>query len=357
MRKNINIFAVGPCAGLLFAALIYGCGSSPASTTSPESADDSIPVSIRPVISVGAGKEIRASGLVISTSEQRLAFKIGGVTQRVLAKEGQRVQAGQLLAILNTTEIDAQVAQALEALNKAERDLQRVENLYRDSSATLELLQNAGSARDLAKEALRIARFNREYAEIRAPKSGRILRKLINEGEIVAPGVPAFVIYESGPAYWAVKLQLSDRDWAALHIGAPAEIRIDAFPERVIPAAVSELAPAADPVSGLYAVELRFEPQDLRVAPGLFASAMIRAASTEALVEAPIEAVVEGDGHQAFVFTPGADGQTARKIPVSVAQVREKSVLLRQLPDSVRHVITLGAPYLKEGKRIKIARE
>ncbi|MFN4080104.1 MAG: efflux RND transporter periplasmic adaptor subunit [Saprospiraceae bacterium] len=353
LRKQVVI-----AAGILCAALThYGCGGPGSAPADAESADESIPVSVRPLLRVGEGREIRASGRVISTSEQRLAFKIGGVVQRILVKEGQQVRQGQLLAALDATEIDAQVTQAAEALNKAERDLQRVSNLYRDSSATLEMYQNAGTARDLAAEALRIARFNRQYAEIRAPRSGKVLRKLVNEGEIVGPGVPAFVVYESGAAHWAVKLMLSDKDWAALRLGTPAEIRIDAFQDRPITGTVSELAPAADPVSGLYAVELRFDPRDLRLAPGLFATATLRPASSEALVEAPIEALVEGDGREAFVFAPGADGLTARKIPVSVAQIRGSSVLLRPLPDSVRRVVTLGSPYLKDGKKIKIVAE
>ncbi len=107
------------------------CGSNLAKENDANT--NSIAVRLAQVETQVINRPILASGLVASASEARLAFKTGGVIDRILVKEGQTVVRGQLLATLNLTEISAQVNQAKEGVAKAERDLNRVKNLYADS--------------------------------------------------------------------------------------------------------------------------------------------------------------------------------------------------------------------------------
>ena len=267
--------------------------------------------------------------------------------------EGDYVKAGRLLAELDKTEIDAQVSQANQALQKAERDLARVQGLYRDSSATLELLENATTGRDVAVETARIARFNQQYAEIRATRSGKIIKKLMNEGEITGPGTPVFVLFETGKDDWVVKVNVSDRDWARLRLGMQASVKMDAYPGTTFRGRVSDLAPAADPANGLYPVEIRVSPQGKRFAPGLFAQVDIQPSRAQNYTVVPIEAIIEGDGQEAFVYVLKPDGRSVEKTPVRVVFLEgEMAVLADKMGDSTE-VITSGAPYLTEKKKVK----
>lgn len=355
--KNINlknftsvfiatIFAIG-------ALSIFACGSKKEAPTgvAPEP-DERITVRAAEVETRTASLPVTASGTLTSTAEQRLSFKIGGVITRILVEEGANVRAGQLLATLDKTEIDAQVSQAEQALAKAERDLARVQGLYRDSSATLEMVENATTGRDVAKESARIARFNQQYAEIRATKSGRIIKKLMNQGEIAGPGMPVFVLFETGADNWVVQINASDRDWARLNLGMKASIHFDAYPNTEFTGTVSELAVSADPASGLYPVEIRVSPQGKRFAPGLFAQVMIQTGSGRPYATIPIEALIEGDGKQAFVYAP--NGNQVQKIAVEVAYLDGKTAIIARGLEGVSQVITYGAPYLNEKKKIQI---
>ena len=353
MKKSTPLMALssGALAGFLF--FLGGCGSEAAPVTL-ENTDDRIPVRTVAVSRENNALPIEASGIVTSTAEQRLSFKIGGVIRKIFVDEGDVVRPGQLLAVLDKTEIDAQVAQAQQALSKAERDLGRVEGLYRDSSATLELLQNATTGRDVAKETVRIAVFNQSYAEIRATRGGKIIKKLANEGEVTGPGMPAFVLFETGAEDWVVKLNVSDRDWARLQVGMPAELALDAYPGQAITGRIRDLAPAADPSNGLYPVEVSLPANKLRLAPGLFAKARITPKETRTYYALPLEAIVEGDDRSAYVFVPQADGETVRKVQVHVAQITAKTALIDQGLDGVNAVVSTGAPYLNEKKKVKI---
>jgi RND family efflux transporter MFP subunit len=239
-------------------------------------------------------------------------------------------------------------------LDKTERDLKRVQGLYRDSSATLELLENATTGRDVAADGYRIAVFNQQYAEIRANRSGKIVKKLLNEGEITGPGNPVLVLYEAGKDDWVVDVNLPDRDWARLQMGATAEVHMDAYPEKVFSGRVSRLAPAADPTNGLYEVEISVQPQGLRFAPGLFAEVDFDPRDAASYPVIPIEALIEGDGYSAFVFVPDAQAGTVRKAPITVAFIDNNNVFVNKGLEGVTQVVTSGAPYLNETKKIRV---
>lgn len=364
--KKIKPSLLAPATLVAFALmglfyLLGGCGNQEAKIN-PASAgqtptDERIPVNTAPVQTKSIDLPVHASGTLTSSAEQRLSFKIGGIIRKIYVDEGDLVRPGQLLAVLDKTEIDAQVNQASQALLKSERDLARVEGLYRDSSATLELLQNATTGRDMAKETAQIARFNQQYAEIRASRGGKIIKKLMNEGEITGPGTPVFVLFETGKDDWVVKLSVSDRDWARLNTGMNASVSMDAYPGTNFNGKVSDLAPAADPASGLYPVEIRVTPQGKRFAPGLFATVDITPRQARAYAVVPVEAIIEGDGREAFVFALQPDGESVRKIPVQVAFIEGNLAVLAQGLEGTTEVVTSGAPYLTEKKKVKKVQE
>lgn len=335
---------------LAFFLTFIACQSEPA-TTAVQQADTAIPVRTAKVERRSTSLPVVASGILTSAHEQRLAFKIGGVIRKIYVDEGDVVRAGQLLAILDKTEIDAQVSQAQQALTKAERDYERVKGLYSDSSATLELLQNAGTGRDVARETARIAAFNQQYAEIRAGANGRVIKKLANEGEIIGPGMPAFVLFETGPDDWVARIQVSDRDWARIQKGMPAELRIDAFPDTQFRGKVTDLSPSADPSNGLYQVEINVPQQGKRFAPGLFVQARIQTPPTPTLAVAPIEAIVEGEGRQAFVYVP--QGDQVKKQAVTIYSFDNRFVWISRGLENIDEVVVEGTPYLTESKKIR----
>lgn len=352
MRNRIYL-SLGALALLAICAWA-ACGQK-TNTKQPEtvSGDEAIPVRTVLVQQRQVALPIEGSGMLTSSAEQRLSFKVGGVIRKIYVDEGDVVRAGQLLAVLDKTEIDAQVAQANQALTKSERDLARVQGLYKDSSATLELLENATTGRDVAKETVRIATFNQAYAEIRATRSGKIVRKLMNDGEIVGPGMPVFVLFETGANDWVLKVNVSDRDWARLDKGMAAQVKLDAYQDVDFAGKVSDIAPTADPQSGLYPVEIQIDPRGKRFAPGLFGKVNVQSKQARNYAIIPIESIVEGDGKSAFVYALQADGQSVRKVPVQIAFVEGGNALVLNGLEQGTEVVTAGAPYLNEQKKVK----
>ena len=109
-------------------------------------ASDVVPVRVAPLEMATLSGDIVATGLLTTENDARLAFKIGGVIDRIYVTEGQTVKKGQLLASLKTGEINAQIEQTRLGLEKAKRDFNRAQNLFKDSVATLEQVQKIGRA-------------------------------------------------------------------------------------------------------------------------------------------------------------------------------------------------------------------
>lgn len=347
---------------LSIAVLLWACGSKAETTaTGPESASEStegvVPVKLTPVTSVVRAEPVVASGLVSSAEEARLSFKVGGIINRLYVDEGQTVRKGQLLATLDLTEIDAQVSQAQLASEKAERDLTRVQRLYADTAATLEQLQNATTGQNASKQALTIAQFNRSYAQIRASVDGTVTRKVANAGEYVAPGASVYLISGNRRNDWVVRVGVSDKDWARLQPGNRATVRLDAYPDRTFNGTISELAQAADPVNKLYEVEVKISPDGAgtaKLAPGLFASVTLVPARSRSYVVVPVEAIVEGNGKDGFVYVASSNRKSVKKIPVQIGYLDGDKVLLTNGLSGIREVITAGSAFLTEESRVVI---
>jgi membrane fusion protein, multidrug efflux system len=344
----------------ILAFTIVSCSDNQAAVTPKtpiptlaSASDEAIPVRIQPVVISHQSRILQYSGLMATNDEARLSFKIGGIVSRIFVKEGDYVSAGQLLATLDLTEIDAQVQQAALNVEKAQRDENRLSNLYRDTVASLEQLQNSHTQSTVAGEALRIARFNRQYAQIRASSDGTIVQKIGNEGEYLAAGTPVLVFNGTGNKDWVVRFGVSDKDWAVLHRGDQAAVTIDAYPDHRFSGTVTKLAEAADPANGTYDVEVTIKTAGHKFAPGLFCSLQLQPAAGRAYTLIPASALTEGEGSGGYVYTLNADNRTVRKIPVRIAFFRDDLIAVSSGLDSVREVITDGVGYLTERSIVK----
>ncbi len=336
---------------------IAACGKAKGEEKQTTKTDDAEVIAIKTVKvqEKNMVHDIVATGILASKAESKLSFKTGGIISKIYVKEGDDIKAGQLLATLDLTEINSQVAQAKLGVEKSERDLQRAKNLYADTVATLETVQNATTGADIARKSLQIAQFNQRFSEIRAAKGGRVIKKLMNAGELAGPGMPVFFINEAmaSNSDWVVRVGVSDKDWAALRNGNAVKINFDAYPNENFEGRVSKLADMADPMSGTYEVEVTVNTKGKRLASGLFAHVALKPSGSSVMSVVPIEALVEGNGAEGFVFTLAADSTSVVKNLVKILSIHEKEIGISSTVP-IKDVITEGSSYLTEKSKVKL---
>lgn len=333
--------------------VIAGCGNP--QQQDEKFKEDVIPVTLQMLEQGSEGSAIRASGLFTTDDETILSFKTGGVINSIAVKEGDPVKIGQLLATLNLTEVDAGRQQASLAVEKARRDYQRASRLYKDSVATLEQMQNARTAFDVAQQQLKAVNFNRQFSEIRATVSGFVLQRFVNGGQVVGPGTPVLQINGAGKGVWLLKVGVSDSQWAAISKGDEARVQSDALPGKVLHARVFKKSEGIDPSSGTFLIHLRITDNNIRaIASGMFGKAEIFPSRKQVSVwSIPYDALLDGDGGSGFVFVTN-DQRTAERVEVKVGEVRKDRVLITGGLEKAKYLIISGSPYLNDGSKIKV---
>ena len=336
-----------------FAALLGGCGGNAV----PE-APKATPVRVQNASNGPSVPPIDTNGIVVTKHEMRLSFKLGGLVRKIHVKEGDVVKQGQRLAEIELTEVSAQVEQSRQLAEKAARDLRRGENLYADQVISLEQLQDLRTQAAMADAQFKSARFNLGYSVITAPRDGRVLRKLVEERELVPAGTPVLLFGESDRGF-VVRAALADREIVNVKLGDKGEIRMDAFPGQTMTGTIVEVSSAAEERSGMFPIEVQFDTQPPRLVSGLVARLRL-APTSEAppLTYVPISALVEGDGDRASVFVlDQSQGQTtAQRRDVRVAFITADSIALESGLKAGEAVITDGALFLENGEAVEVLR-
>jgi RND family efflux transporter MFP subunit len=191
---------------------------------------------------------------------------------------------------------------------------------------------------------------------ITAPRDGVVLRKLVEERELVPAGAPVIMFGESQGGF-VVRAALADREIVNVKLGDQGEIRMDAFPGQTMTGTVVEVARAADERSGMFPIEVSFDAPPPRLVSGLVARLRLEPQSgAPPLTYVPMAALVEGDGDRASVFVvDGSQPQaTARRRDVRVAFITADSIAIEDGIEAGESVITDGALFLEDGELVEV---
>lgn len=296
---------------------------------------------------------VHSTGTLSSSEELKLSFKTGGIIAGVNVREGERVKKGSLLATLDLAEINANVSQAENGFDKAQRDFARAENLYRDSVATLEQKQNAATALEVAQSTLQIARFNQKHSAIIAPGDGLILKQLARQNELIAAGYPVFLFGTSGK-YWKIKASLSDKDIVKVNSGDSATVSFDAYPDVRFSAIVDQLGSMSDPYTGTYEVELLLDGAGQRLASGFIANLEIYPSLKKTYMIVPVQSIVEADGRNGYIYA--LNDSVVRKLRVNIVGLTGSMAAVSGIPGEVTEIVSEGASYLKDSMKVLVVK-
>jgi RND family efflux transporter MFP subunit len=315
--------------------------------------EEPVPVQVDPVERKELSVPIHTSGRLFPGVQSKFSFKTGGIVDKIYVDEGQSVKKGQLLAVLALAEVNAYMRKAENGYLKTKRDVERVQNLYNDRAATLEQLQNVKTAFEVAASDLEIARFNLKHSKIHAPSGGKILKRLVEVNEMIRAGYPVFV-FGSTDNRWIVRVGVSLGDAVKLKKEDRAKVAFDAYPGKKFDAEVTEISEAVDPASGTVEVELevRQQPDHFKLIAGFIAAVDIYPFEKKTYTLIPIDALVDAEGSEGFVFTV-KDGK-AWKVKISIAHLMNTHALVVEEDEPLRQVVTRGAPYLTDGSKVLV---
>ena len=339
--------------------LLFSCNPNKVDITNESDPQINIPsVTVKKLVKTNEPIPIIAIGTLGMREVINLSFKTGGVIEGIFVNETERVNKGDIIAEIRSTEVDAKVLKVEHYLRKVERDFIRIEKMYKDSAATLKQVENLRTEKLLAEADLKVARFNQEYTKIIAPVNGKILKKFSENNELIGAGVPVVQLSTNGQKGFILTTSLVDKDIIHVSIGDQADISFDAYPDKIFKGYISKIADVADPKTGTFKIELSIKSsKKLILKSGFVGKVIIYPSQQDPYYKINMNALVEGHEKSASIYTVQNTGNRiiAKKTKVYPSYIGSDffTTSSNQLMEGMEVVID-GAPFLKDGKEIKI---
>ena len=333
---------------LLFAALVtIGCARNEAAMPDPEKP---VPVTVVEAVVAPHSALHRVSGLATADEEAMLSFKTGGIVKAIRLDVGDRFRKGQVLALLDTTEVAAMVTDAQQQALVAKNDFERIERLHETNVVTDQQFEAAKAGMERAEAGLRRARFNLEHSIIRAPFAGSINMKLVNKGEIVGPGQPIFrVLNNDASVRLVVRVSAPALLTSALEEGQEVAVEIEGIssPQTGI---IRSISSTAEPGTGGFPIKVEL-PKVEHVAPGLVVTVSLPEPA-EPMIALPAISLSSMDDDRGYVYL--VQDQHAARWPVTIRTVDAEVIYVAPTIPEGSVVIKKGAGYVSDGRRVTI---
>jgi RND family efflux transporter MFP subunit len=279
-------------------------------------------------------RSIPFSGSLAPVVQTAVKSKVPGEVTRVFVREGEAVTAGQLLAQIDTTDlqsrVDAQAAALEEAkarLNIAEKNRANNQQLLhqkfisQNAYDTTESTFEATAASMRSQEAqLRIARKALDDAAVRAPIAGAVATRSVHPGEKVGVDSALFTLVDLGRM--EIEAPAPASEVPSVRVGQNATFGVDGFGDRKFEGRVERINPTAQPGSRAIVLYISVANRDGVLRGGMFAKGQIVLDNPQPAAVVPATAIREESG-QAYVFTLEGGKIVHRPVKVGSAQQAE----------------------------------
>jgi membrane fusion protein (multidrug efflux system) len=267
--------------------------------------------------------EATAVGTLRADEAVTLRPEIAGRIAEIRFKEGQRVERGQVLVLLDQAELAAVLASSRAQAGLDQQRLERAADLFRKSFISQQAYDEARAnhARSAAKQREDEARLAKTV--IRAPFAGVAGLRHVSEGAVVAAGTDIARLEKIDAL--KVDFRVPEVFVGRLRPGQAVRVQLDAYGEHTFPGSVYALEPAVDESTRTVLVRARVGNPQRKLRPGMFARVWAQLEVREKALWVPEQAIVPR-GQDSFVFRV-VDGKAEQvKVQTGVRKVGEVEI-------------------------------
>ncbi len=307
-------------------------------------------VRVIPATRSNISKTLELTGSVEPYRVALLASPAEGPVVDVRVREGDRVAAeDSLLSIGRKKGVEALIVSLQEELKKEEDNLNRTRQLVESQALPGEELDQAKAAYEKVRALLIKAEETVLDYIIKAPWAGVVSQVKVKEGEFVAPRAVLLEIYD--PASLVIRASIPEKHAAEVTAGMHVDVRLDAYPGKVVPGRIERVYPYLDARLRTRTVEIGLE-EGFHLLPGMFARLKVLLKSEEEAVTVPVEALVDTPkGQVVFVVEDGK--AVARMVKTGIEAGNRIQIVSGIQPGD--KVIVAGNEKLKNGAEVRLA--
>lgn len=264
---------------ILSIVTLSSCGGEHRATSKNESSE--VLVKVDQVKDTKINGSLTASGKIQPENSANISTRIMGYVMKIHTKIGQNVKQGQLLVSINSSDLQAKLAQVESTISQAQvgyvsakKDYERFYNLFNQKSTTQKELDDMTTRMEIAKASLEAAKQMKQevaaqfaYTNIKAPFSGIITGQIAKEGDIASPGMP--ILTMEGTNRLQAVAMVSESNITAIKQGSNVEVLIKALNKKTA-GEVAEISKSALNTGGQYIVKINLPKLDPSVLSGMF---------------------------------------------------------------------------------------
>jgi len=287
------------------------------------------------------------SGTLEGEEQANIVPKISERITGINAHVGEPVRAGQVTVSLDKSGASSQFYQAKANFKNAERTLQRMKSLYDEGAISLQSLDGAQTAYDVAKANFEAARST---VELGTPIAGVVTAVNANLGDLASPGSVLMTIAKIDRM--KVAFNINETDVASLSIGQKVQVYSEAKPDAKVEGRVFQLSKSADVRSRTFEIKAVFpNSSDRWFKPGMFCKVNLQLSPREKALVIP-GAAIQSDGvtNRVYVIRNGRASQRIVQLGVTDD---ERVEILQGLAERDT-VATVGVNNLKDSSLVSV---
>jgi RND family efflux transporter MFP subunit len=288
------------------------------------------------------------TGDMMAVRQADIFSKVTGNLEQVYVNIGTPVRTGQLLALIDTTELYQTYEQASATFINAKLNFDRTSELFDKKLVSKQDFDNSDATLRVAQATRDGAATRLSYAHVIAPFSGVITKRFLDPGALMTPNNTTLFTLMSLDSMKVI-VNVLERSVPQVLIGTRAQIEVDAFPGRTFDGSVTRFSEAVDPATRTMAVEIDILNLDHVLKPGMFARvALILGERPQALTI--LNTALLSDAKGPYLYTVNSD--TAHRVNVQTGiEQATRTEILSGLSDSAR-VIIAGQQFVKDGSAV-----
>lgn len=353
-------------AALATAAISFVAWSRWSPEKQSNHAAEGLPLSVKLQIVQPASisQSLVVSGTLIGENEATVISETQGKIVAVKAQVGDWLAQGQTivqvendLKLVALEQAKAQLMAAQTNYDKAQKDLKRYDDLFKQQIATQNDIENARLAARAAEAqlksaeaALKLAQRHYDDAAIKAPLAGRLADRYVNEAAMVMPGDKIGVVVDS--RNMKLRSSVAENEVALVKVGQPVEIIADALAGAKFSGKVFSVAQKANS-ERTYPVEILVQnDKGESLKSGMFGRATIQVAKADHAIVVPSEAVLTDASRNNYVFVEASGA--AKQVEVKLGLQQDGQVqIISGLPAGARLVVA-GQQRLADGAKVVV---
>lgn len=263
--------------------------------------------------SASPDERLTLPGTLLGIQEAQIYARTSGYVGKLQHNIGERVRKGELLAQLNTPELDRQVEEAGATFRLAKTAYERWSQLRKDNAVSQQELDEKTAAYRQSEAALQRLREQQEFGRIVAPFDGIVTRRNINVGDLVNAGnggspQALFALSETRRLHTYVYVPQNLAGF--IHVGDSVDIRQADRPDRPLKARIARTAGAIDLATRTLQVDIEIDNADHALLPGSYVDVVLKAVAGGGLTLPTNTLLFSGAGPQVAVVV---DGKIVRK--------------------------------------------